>query len=280
MEQKKKKWQDFRRMKADKEKIAMLTAYDYTTAVLAEQAGIDILLVGDSLGMVVLGYESTVEVTLEDMIHHTKPVVRGAKSTMVVTDMPFGSYEISTEQALQSAFRIMKACHCDGVKLEGGGERAEVVRAMTEAGIPVVGHIGLTPQKIIQMGGFKVQGKTSAAAQKLLADAKALEAAGAEMIVLECVPAVLAKAISEAIAIPTIGIGAGAACDGQVLVWYDMMGMFSGIKPKFVKHFAEAGQVMVEGMEAYIQEVKAQTFPAAEHTFAMAEGEAELSKLY
>ena len=280
--QKKRKltWQDCKKMKQQGEKIVMLTAYDFSAATLAEAAGVDVLLVGDSLGNVVLGYDTTLQVTMADMIHHTKPVVRGAQNTLVITDMPFGSYEVSPEQAVANAIRIIKEGGCDGVKLEGGNvQRLAAISAITAANVPVVGHLGLTPQRIIQLGGFKVQGKTNAAAQAIIDEAKALEAAGAVMIVLECIPAVLAEAITAAVSIPTIGIGAGAGCDGQVLVWYDMVGMYDGFQPKFVKHFAEAGQVICQGMAAYVAEVKAGSFPAAEHTFAMAEKE-ELKKLY
>lgn len=276
----KKSWPKLKKMKAEGDKITMLTAYDYSSGALTQAAGTDILLVGDSLAMVVLGYENTLQVTVDDMIYHTRATMRGADDTMVITDMPFGSYEVSIEDGVRNAFKIMKACNCDGVKLEGGAERAELIAAMTEASIPVVAHIGLTPQKIAQMGNFAVQGKSAEAAQKLLDDAKALEAAGAVLLVLECVPSPLAKLITESISIPTIGIGAGADCDGQVLVWYDMAGMYDKFTPKFVKKYAEAGDIIKDAMASYVAEVKAGTFPGPEHSFALQNAEEILPRLY
>lgn len=249
------------------EKITMLTAYDYSMAKLMDEAGINMILVGDSLGMVMLGYEDTLSVTMEDMIHHTKAVVRGVTDTMVVADMPFMSYQTSVYDAVCNAGRLMKEGRANAVKLEGGVEFADHIRAITAASIPVVGHIGLTPQSLNAFGGFKVQGKTEEAARKLLADAKAVEDAGASAVVLECVPEKLAKLVTDQLHIPTIGIGAGAGCDGQVLVYQDMLAMFGDFKPKFVKQFAEIGTMMKEAFQKYMNEVKSGVFPAEEHTF-------------
>ena len=231
----------FREQKAKGEKISMLTAYDYSTAKLMDEAGINGILVGDSLGMVMLGYEDTLPVTMEDMIHHTAAVCRGAKNTLVVGDMPFMSYQVSVEEAVYNAGRLMKEGRCQAVKLEGGASVCPQIRAITNASIPVMAHIGLTPQSINAFGGFKVQGKSEEAAKKLLEDAKAVEEAGAFAVVLECVPAKLAELISKSISIPTIGIGAGAGCDGQILVYQDMLGLFSDFTPKFVKKYANVG---------------------------------------
>ena len=233
----------FREQKAKGEKISMLTAYDYSTAKLMDEAGINGILVGDSLGMVVLGYEDTLPVTMEDMIHHTAAVCRGAKNTLVVGDMPFMSYQVSVEEAVYNAGRLMKEGRCQAVKLEGGASVCPQIRAITNASIPVMAHIGLTPQSINAFGGFKVQGKSEEAAKKLLEDAKAVEEAGAFAVVLECVPAKLAELISKSISIPTIGIGAGAGCDGQILVYQDMLGLFSDFTPKFVKKYANVGEM-------------------------------------
>ncbi|MCI8299503.1 MAG: 3-methyl-2-oxobutanoate hydroxymethyltransferase [Lachnospiraceae bacterium] len=249
------------------EKITMLTAYDYSMARLIDEAGINMILVGDSLGMVMLGYEDTLSVTMEDMIHHTKAVARGVTDTMIVADMPFMSYQTSVYDAVLNAGRLMKEGRANAVKLEGGKEFAEHIRAITAASVPVVAHLGLTPQSLNAFGGFKVQGKTEEAARKLLEDAKAVEAAGAVAVVLECVPAKLAKLVTDQLHIPTIGIGAGADCDGQVLVYQDMLAMFGDFKPKFVKRFAEIGSMMKEGFQKYIEEVKSGAFPAEEHTF-------------
>ena len=256
-----------KQQKENNDKITMLTAYDYSTAKLMDESGINMLLVGDSLGMVMLGYEDTISVTMEDMIHHTAAVARGAKNAMVVADMPFMSYQTSVYDAVVNAGRLMKEGRCNAVKLEGGASVCPQIKAITEASIPVVAHLGLTPQSINAFGGFKVQGKSEEAARKILEEAMAVEEAGAFALVLECVPARLAQLISEKLTIPTIGIGAGAGCDGQVLVYQDMLALFSDFKPKFVKHFADAGNVMKEGFAKYIQEVKDGSFPAEEHTF-------------
>lgn len=249
------------------EKITMLTAYDYSMAKLIDEAGINMILVGDSLGMVMLGYEDTLSVTMEDMIHHTRAVARGAVNTMVVADMPFLSYQTSVYDAVCNAGRLIKEGRAQAVKLEGGKEFAEHIRAITTASIPVVAHLGLTPQSLNAFGGFKVQGKTEAAARRLLEDARAVEEAGAAAVVLECVPAKLAELVTEQLRIPTIGIGAGAGCDGQVLVYQDMLAMFGDFKPKFVKQFAQIGTMMKEAFQKYIEEVNDGTFPAKEHTF-------------
>ncbi len=256
-----------KQQKENNDKITMLTAYDYSTAKLMDESGINMLLVGDSLGMVMLGYEDTISVTMEDMIHHTAAVARGAKNAMVVADMPFMSYQTSVYDAVVNAGRLMKEGRCNAVKLEGGASVCPQIKAITEASIPVVAHLGLTPQSINAFGGFKVQGKSEEAARKILEEAMAVEEAGAFALVLECVPARLAQLISEKLTLPTIGIGAGAGCDGQVLVYQDMLALFSDFKPKFVKHFADAGNVMKEGFAKYIQEVKDGSFPAEEHTF-------------
>lgn len=267
-----------RQRKATGKPITMLTAYDASMARLLDEAGIDMLLVGDSLGNVVLGYESTVPVTMEEMIHHVKAVCRGASRAMVVADMPFMSYQISQEEALRNAGRLIKETGAQAVKLEGGTEIAGAVKALVGAGIPVVGHLGLTPQSIHTLGGFKVQGKSAEAAQKMLEDARILEACGAFAIVLECVPASLARRISETVVIPTIGIGAGADCDGQVLVTNDLLGLYSGFTPKFVKQFANLHQQMNEAIQTYKQQVENKTFPGPEHSFQM--DETLLEKLY
>lgn len=268
----------FREQKAKGEKISMLTAYDYSTAKLMDEAGINGILVGDSLGMVVLGYEDTLPVTMEDMIHHTAAVCRGAKNTLVVGDMPFMSYQVSVEEAVYNAGRLMKEGRCQAVKLEGGASVCPQIRAITNASIPVMAHIGLTPQSINAFGGFKVQGKSEEAAKKLLEDAKAVEEAGAFAVVLECVPAKLAELISQSISIPTIGIGAGAGCDGQILVYQDMLGLFSDFTPKFVKKYASVGEMMTQAFRDYIADVQEGSFPAPEHTFAISED--VIKKLY
>lgn len=265
-------------MKNSGHKISMLTAYDYTTARLLDEAGVNTILVGDSLGNVILGYEDTISVTAEDMIHHSAAVARGAKNALVVTDLPFMSYQTSVYDAVVNAGRLMKEGRAGAVKLEGGKEVCPQIKAIVSAGIPVVAHLGLTPQSINTFGGFKVQGKTEAAAKKLIEDAKAVEEAGAFLLVLECVPAKLAKLVTESINIPTIGIGAGAGCDGQVLVIYDMLGMFSDFKPKFVKHFANAGDVIREAVKTYIAEIDDGTFPAEEHCYKI--DDEVIDKLY
>lgn len=270
--------QTFKEAKSNHTKLAMLTAYDYSTAKLQDEAGIHGILVGDSLGNVILGYEDTISVTMEDMIHHGAAVARGAKNALVVVDMPFMSYQTSVYDAVVNAGRLMKEGRANAVKLEGGVSVCPQIKAITDAGIPVMAHLGLTPQSINAFGGFKVQGKNEAAARKLIDDAKAVEEAGAFALVLECVPAKLAKIISEQLTIPTIGIGAGAGCDGQILVYQDMLGMFSDYTPKFVKRFAEVGSVMKEAFANYIKEVQAETYPAEEHTFKIDDG--VLGKLY
>lgn len=249
------------------EKVTMLTAYDYSMAKLIDEAGIEMILVGDSLGMVMLGYEDTLSVTMEDMIHHTAAVARGAKNALVVADMPFMSYQTSVYDAVLNAGRLMKEGRAQAVKLEGGREFADHIRAITNASIPVVAHLGLTPQSLNAFGGFKVQGKSEAAARKLLEDAQIVEEAGAVAVVLECVPAKLAKLVTEKLHIPTIGIGAGADCDGQVLVYQDMLGMFTDYVPKFVRQFASVGDIMKGAFKDYIQSVQDGSFPAEEHTY-------------
>lgn len=268
----------FRSQKEKGERISMLTAYDYSTAKLMDQAGINGILVGDSLGMVVLGYEDTLPVTMEDMIHHTAAVCRGAKNALVVGDMPFMSYQVSVEEAVRNAGRLMKEGGCQAVKLEGGAAVCPQIKAITEASIPVMAHIGLTPQSVNAFGGFKVQGKSEEAARKLIEEAKAVEAAGAFAVVLECVPAKLAEIITKSISIPTIGIGAGVECDGQILVYQDMLGMFSDFTPKFVKRYANVGEVMTGAFQEYIEEVQKGTFPCPEHTFAISDE--VIKKLY
>lgn len=257
------------------EKITVLTAYDYTMARLLDRGGVDVVLVGDSMGMVALGYDTTVPVTLDQMVHHTAAVRRGVKRALLVADMPFLTYEVSPEQALANAGRLMQEAGADAVKLEGGQSVAESVRRLVEAGIPVMGHLGMTPQSVHQMGGFRVQGKTEAAAEKLIADAKALEAAGAFSIVLELIPASLGRRVSEAISIPTIGIGAGPACDGQVLVVHDMLGMFDELQPRFVKQYAAIGKEIESAVRRYVAEVVEGVFPAAEHSIGTIDGQTE-----
>ncbi len=261
-----------------KEKCTMLTSYDYSMASLVEAAGIDMILVGDSLGNVVLGYKDTLAVTVDDIIHHTKAVVRATTNTMVVADMPFLSYHISNEEAVRNAGRLIQEGGAQAIKLEGGTERVATVRAIIDAQIPVMGHIGLTPQSVNQFGGFKVQGKDEKTARKLLEDAKAMEEAGVFALVLECVPTALAKKVTEEIGIPTIGIGAGPYCDGQVLVINDMLGMFKGHIPKFVKKYANLEPIIVEALKNYKDEVESGDFPGPEHGFTM-EDEV-LDKLY
>lgn len=260
------------------EKVTMLTAYDYSTAKLMDNAGIEMLLVGDSLGNVILGYENTLSVTMEDMIHHTSAVARGAENAMVVADMPFMSYQTSVYDAVVNAGRLVKEGHAYAVKLEGGKSVCPQIKAITEASIPVVAHIGLTPQSVNVFGGFKVQGKDAENAERLIEEAKAVQEAGAFAVVMECVPAKLAEYITSQVSITTIGIGAGASCDGQVLVYQDMLGMFSDYKPKFVKKFADVGSIMTQAFSDYIKEVKDGTFPAKEHTFGISDD--VMKKLY
>lgn len=268
----------FKQAKEQGEKLSMLTAYDYSTAKLIDEAGVNSILVGDSLGNVMLGYEDTISVTMEDMIHHSAAVARGAKNALVVCDMPFMSYQTSVYDAVVNAGRLMKEGRASAVKLEGGTEVCPQIQAIVAAGIPVCAHLGLTPQSINAFGGFKVQGKTEEAAKKLLEDAKAVEAAGAFAVVLECVPAKLAELVTKSLQIPTIGIGAGNVCDGQVLVYQDMLGMFSDFTPKFVKRFADIGAVMKEAFAAYDSAVKDGSFPAQEHEYAISDDVIE--KLY
>lgn len=259
--------------------ISMITAYDYVMAQNVDEAGIDMILVGDSLGNVVMGYNSTLPVTMEDMIHHTACVVRGTQHALVIGDMPFGSYQESNEQALHNAARLMKEAQCDAVKLEGGARVSEAIYKMTQAGIPVVGHLGLTPQSVHQFGGFRVQGKDVEKARQLLKDAKELEEAGAFAIVFECVPAVLATEITKSLShAATIGIGAGNGCDGQVLVCTDLLGMSGGFRPKFSKAYADLHTTIVGAVKDYIHDVETRQFPAAEHTFSMSDD--VLDKLY
>lgn len=258
--------------------ISMLTAYDYNTARTIDEAGVDSILVGDSLGNVMLGYENTLAVTVDDMIHHGKAVCRGTKEAFVVIDMPFMSYQTSISDAIANAGRIMKETNCQAVKLEGGAEYADRIKAIVQAGIPVVGHIGLTPQSVNAFGGYKVQGKTQKDAQKLLDDAKAITEAGCFAIVLECVPAALAKKVTESVEAVTIGIGAGAGCDGQVLVYQDMLGFTDGFTPKFVKKYADVHSVMLSAFKQYKEDCEARSFPAKEQTFSISED--ILEKLY
>lgn len=264
--------------KQNGDKITMLTAYDYSTAKLMDESGINCILVGDSLGMVMLGYDSTLPVTMEDMLHHTKAVTRGAKNAMVIADMPFMSYQTSVYDAVKNAGRLIQEGGAYAVKLEGGAAVCDQIAAIVKASIPVVAHLGLTPQSVNAFGGFKVQGKDEARARELIEDAKKIEAAGAFMVVLECVPKKLAEIITQEISIPTIGIGAGNGCDGQVLVYQDMLGMFSDFTPKFVKKFAEAGALMKDAFSSYIKEVKDGVFPDDSHSFKISDDVIE--KLY
>ncbi len=261
--------EDLKRKKRDGEKIAMITAYDYPSARLVDEAGADIILVGDTLGMVVLGYDTTIPVTMEDMIHHTKAVVRGSQRALVVGDMPFMSYQVSPEEALRNAGRFLQEAGCQAVKLEGGVHMAPTVKRLVEVGIPVMGHIGLTPQSVHQLSGFKVQGKTPAAAVKLLNDAHALEEAGAFAIVLETIPAPLAKLITERVSVPTIGIGAGPDTDGQVQVFHDLLGLFTTFTPKHARRYAEIGDAIRRAVADYVADVRNRRFPTAEQSFQM-----------
>ena len=258
---------DFRTMKNSGDKISMVTAYDYSTARLVDESGIDSILVGDSLGMVMLGYPDTLSVTMEDMIHHCSAVVRGAKNALVICDMPFMSYQTSVYDAVKNAGRLIKEGRAAAVKLEGGTEFAEHIKAIVNASIPVCGHLGMTPQSVNAFGGFKVQGKTVEAAKKLITDALALEEAGVFAIVLECVPSGLAEYISKLLSIPTIGIGAGVGCDGQVLVYQDLTGIYNDFTPKFVKRYLNAGEMIKNAFVDYNYEVKHGKFPTAEHSF-------------
>lgn len=271
--QKKITTQDLRVKKQRGERITMLTAYDYATALALDQAGIDAILVGDSLGMVVLGYVNTLPVTMEDMLHHCKAVARGASRACLIGDMPFMSYQVSVEKAVENAGRFLQEAGMDAVKLEGGRERLDAIRAIVSTGIPVMGHLGLTPQSVHQLGGFRPQGKSAAAGKRLLEDALLLQEAGCFGIVLESVPARLAALISQRLQIPTIGIGAGPSCDGQVLVTPDLLGLFERFTPKFVKKYADLRKETLEAFSAYIDEVSRGVFPSEEHIVEMPDNE-------
>ncbi|MBU2621682.1 MAG: 3-methyl-2-oxobutanoate hydroxymethyltransferase [Proteobacteria bacterium] len=277
MEPKKMTVPDLKEKKKSGRKITMLTAYDYPTALLVDRAGIDAILVGDSLGMVVLGYRDTVSVTMDEMLHHTKAVSSAVKNALVIGDMPFGSYNVSVEKAVGNANRMMKEAHADCIKLEGGRSMAPLVGAIVKAGIPVQGHIGLTPQTASSLGGFKVQGKSFEAAKSLIEDAKALEDAGCFSIVLEAIPSPIAKIITGSISIPTIGIGAGIDCDGQVLVIHDLIGLFERFTPKFVKQYAKISDDILSAVSRYKSDVENMKFPEEKHSFSM--NEKELEKL-
>lgn len=268
----------FKQAKAEGKKLSMLTAYDYSMAKIIDESGVHGILIGDSLGMVVKGEEDTLSVTMEEVIYHTKAVKRGAKNALVVSDMPFLSYHVSIEQAVLNAGRLVKEGGASAVKLEGGANVVAQVKAIVDAQIPVMGHIGLTPQSVNAFGGFKVQGKSEAAAKQLIKDAVLLEKAGAFSIVLEGIPEKVAELITNAISIPTIGIGAGKHCDGQILVYQDMLGMFSDFVPKFVKQYANLGKIMKEAIGSYVNEVQEGVFPEEKHTFKIDEN--ELKKLY
>ena len=262
---------DIKEMKQRKEKIPMLTSYDYVTAKMVDEAGVPLILVGDSLGMVMLGYESTIPVTMEEMLHHTKAVVRGAKKALIVGDMPFMTYHTSVSDALHNAARFIQEGGAQAVKLEGGEVVAEKVRRLVDCGIPVMGHIGLTPQSIHQLGGFKVRGKAAEEAKKLLRDAQALEEAGAFAIVLECTPAPLSKLITQKVAIPTIGIGAGPDCDGQVQVISDILGLYTEFVPKHAKQYTKLAEAMKSAVTDYLAEVKSESFPTMKESYTMDE---------
>ncbi|HEX9922660.1 MAG TPA: 3-methyl-2-oxobutanoate hydroxymethyltransferase [Anaerolineae bacterium] len=267
---------DLQRKKLEKQPITMLTAYDYPGATLVDEAGIDIILVGDSLAMTVLGHPNTVSVTIDEMLHHCKAVARGAMRAFLIGDMPFMSYQIDSGESIRNAGRYLKEANMDAVKLEGGREVAETVRAIVQAGIPVMGHVGLTPQTATKLGGFKVQAKTAAAARKLKEDALALQEAGCFAIVLEAVPASVAEAVTKELDIPTIGIGAGAGCNGQVLVFHDVLGLFDRFVPKFVKQYAHLRQPILDAFIEFREEVEAGTFPAEAHSFKIDEEELQL----
>ena len=267
-------------MKADSQKIVMVTAYDYTMARIVDRAGVDMVLVGDSLGMVVQGHSDTLQVTVEDMIYHGRCVHRGLSQAHLVVDMPFMSYQVSPEQALTNAGRLMREGHAQSVKLEGGERSAPAIQRIVEAGIPVVGHVGLTPQSVNALGGYRVQGRGDAGAEQLLKDARAVADAGAFCLVMEMVPAELAAEVSSQLSIPTVGIGAGDGCDGQVLVCNDLLGFDTSFKPRFVKRFAELETPMIEAVSAYAAEVRAGTFPAAEHSFFRRKGPRKVAKIY
>jgi 3-methyl-2-oxobutanoate hydroxymethyltransferase len=265
----------FQQKKEKGEPITMLTAYDYPTALMMDKVGIDSILVGDSLGMVVLGYENTLPVTMDEMLHHCRAVARGAHFALLIGDMPFMSYQVSVEDALLNAGKFLKEGGMDAVKLEGGGEREDVIRAIVSAGIPVMGHIGLTPQSVNQLGGYRTQGKTAASAKALIDDALILQDAGCFSLVLESVPARLAELVSRKLEIPTIGIGAGNGCDGQVLVTHDLLGLFDRFTPKFVRKYADFHTEMERAFSEYILDVETGVFPALEHTYEMPDDEWE-----
>ena len=275
MDQKKVTIADLQQKKETGQKITMMTAYDYPTSRLVDQAGIDTILVGDSLGMVMLGYDSTVPVTMDEMIHHCRAVCRGTKNSFVIGDMPFLSYQINIERAIENAGRFIKEAGCESIKLEGGSEMVQVVKAIVDAGIPVCAHIGLTPQTATKLSGFRVQGKDAESARELVNSAKALQEAGAFMIVMECIPDVLAAKITKELTIPTIGIGAGKDCDGQVLVYHDLVGLFERFTPRFVKQYINLAPKIQEALVKFREEVEAGDFPGPEHTFGMKEEEAE-----
>ncbi len=259
----------FRQAKEKGERLAVVTAYDYSAARLADTSGVEGILVGDSLGMVCLGYNSTLPVTMADMIHHIRAVARGTREALLIGDMPFMSYHASVSQAVSNAGCLVQEAGAEAVKLEGGAAVIPQVRAIVRAQIPVMGHLGLTPQSVHMLGGYKVQGRDRAVARQLLDDARRLVDAGVFAIVLECLPAELATLVSQAIPVPTIGIGAGAGCDGQVLVYHDLLGLYEDMRPRFVKTFAQAGPLIREGLQAYVRAVKGRTFPGPEHSFTM-----------
>lgn len=271
---------DLQRMKAGNQKIAMVTAYDYTMARIVDAAGVDMVLVGDSVGMVVQGMPDTLSVTLDDMVYHGRCVARGLEKAHLVVDLPFMSYQVSADQALMSAGRLVQEARAQSVKLEGGARSAPAIQRIVEAGIPVVGHVGLTPQSVNALGGFRVQGRGDEGAAQLLADALAVQDAGAFCVVLEMVPAELAAEVTAALHIPTIGIGAGADCDGQVLVCNDLLGLDTSFRPRFVKRFAELQDPMTEAVAAYVAEVRAGTFPGPEHAFHRKRGPRKVARLY
>jgi 3-methyl-2-oxobutanoate hydroxymethyltransferase len=275
MERKKVTIAELHQKKVMGQKVTMMTAYDYPTANLVDQAGIDTILVGDSLGMVMLGYDSTVPVTMDEMIHHCKAVSRGAKQSFIIGDMPFMSYQTNVEKAIENAGRFMKEAACDSVKLEGGSEMAPVVKAIVTAGVPVCGHIGLTPQTATMLSGFKVQAKDAESARQMAKSAKDLEEAGAFMIVMECIPDLVAEKITNELEIPTIGIGAGKHCDGQVLVYHDLVGLFERFTPKFVKQYINLAPKIKEALIQFKKEVEEGVFPGPEHTFSIKEEEAK-----
>jgi 3-methyl-2-oxobutanoate hydroxymethyltransferase len=266
---------DIQQRKHDRQAITMMTAYDYSTALLVDKAEMDMILVGDSLAMVMLGYDSTVAVTMQDMLHHCRAVSRGARYAFLVGDMPFMSYQAEVAEAVRNAGRFLQEAGMDGVKLEGGRDMVPTVRAIVKAGIPVMGHLGLTPQAASQLGGFRVQGRSAEAAQRLLTDALLLQEAGCFSIVLEAIPAPVGAAVSQRLRIPTIGIGAGAGCDGQVLVYHDLLGLFERFQPKFVKQYANLNARIIEALTAYKEDVLARRFPAEEHTYGMTQTEQE-----